>query len=99
MPRFFTSSNVLDPFSLTRFFVPTVSMTITTLPTTTSPATRTTRSARRQVLPAPAATSALFCCIDRASHFAGLASMASKARRSKERAHQPLSWAELLGER
>jgi hypothetical protein len=51
------------------------------------------------VLPAPAATSALFCCIDRASHFAGLASMASKARRSKERAHQPLSWAELLGER
>lgn len=79
--------------------MPTVSMTITTLPTTTSPATRTTRSARRQVLPAPAATSALFWCIDRASHFAGLTSMASKARRSKERAHQPLSWAELLGER
>ncbi len=91
---------------LTRLFKPTISIT-TTLPMTptltmaaaTSPVTRPTRSARRQAPPAPAATSPLFCCIDRASHFAGLASMASKARRSKEQAHQPLSWADLLGER
>ncbi|MCP9884226.1 hypothetical protein KBY97_03655 [Synechococcus sp. ATX 2A4] len=67
--------------------------------TATSPAARSSRPARRQALPAMAATSQLFCCIDRASHFAAKASKASKARRSKEQAHQPLSWAELLGER
>ena len=68
--------------------------------TATSPAARSTRPARRQgLLPATAATSQLFCCVDRASHLAAKDSMASKARRSKEQAHQPLSWAELLGER
>jgi len=87
-------------FSMPTLSMPTLSLSALAMTTTaTSPAARSTRPARRQALPATAATSPLFCCIDRASHFAAKASMASKARRSKELAHQPLSWAELLGER